>query len=169
MSDSFWPGGLLLTRLLCPQDFPGKNTEVGCHFLLQGIFPTQELSPRLLHLLRLLHCSWIRYLRATWETAFHTWLHRLQNRLFETLPSPTLYFIIPLSWSVHTLTLFLDYLIPSKSFFKYNFSLGTLPRRPIRHHIYPYCLLFSPKFCFEKSLWGIELSCSKLIHSNIIL
>ena len=28
------------TGLLCPWDFPGKNTEVGCHFLLQGIFPT---------------------------------------------------------------------------------------------------------------------------------
>ena len=26
-------------RLLCPWDFSGKNTEVGCHFLLQGIFP----------------------------------------------------------------------------------------------------------------------------------
>ena len=23
---------------LCPQDFPGKNTGAGCHFLLQGIF-----------------------------------------------------------------------------------------------------------------------------------
>ena len=29
------------TRLLCPWDFPGKNTGVGCHFHLQGIFPTQ--------------------------------------------------------------------------------------------------------------------------------
>ena len=28
-------------RLLCPQDSPDKNTGVGCHFLLQGIFPTQ--------------------------------------------------------------------------------------------------------------------------------
>ena len=27
--------------LLCPWDFPGKNTGVGCHFLLEGIFPTQ--------------------------------------------------------------------------------------------------------------------------------
>ena len=27
---------------------PGKNTGVGCHFLLQGIFPTQELYPHLL-------------------------------------------------------------------------------------------------------------------------
>ena len=31
--------------------FPGKNTGVGCHFLLQGIFLTQGSKPRLLHLL----------------------------------------------------------------------------------------------------------------------
>ena len=29
------------SRRLCPWDFPGKNTRVCCHFLLQGIFPTQ--------------------------------------------------------------------------------------------------------------------------------
>ena len=29
------------SRLLCPWDFSGKNTGVGSHFLLQGIFPTQ--------------------------------------------------------------------------------------------------------------------------------
>ena len=28
-------------------DFPGKNTGVGCHSLLQGIFPTQGLNPTL--------------------------------------------------------------------------------------------------------------------------
>ena len=38
-------------RLLCPWDFPGKNTGVGCHAFLQGTFPTQGLSPRLLSLL----------------------------------------------------------------------------------------------------------------------
>ena len=32
-------------------DSPGKNTGVGCHALLQGIFPTQGLNPRLLGLL----------------------------------------------------------------------------------------------------------------------
>ena len=32
-------------------DSPGKNTGVGCHPLLQGIFPTQGLNPRLLSLL----------------------------------------------------------------------------------------------------------------------
>ena len=30
-------------------DSPGKNTRVGCHFLFQGIFPTQRLNPDLLH------------------------------------------------------------------------------------------------------------------------
>ena len=32
-----------------PWDFPGKNTGVGCHFFLQGIFPAQGLNPCLLH------------------------------------------------------------------------------------------------------------------------
>ena len=33
---------------LCPWDFPGENTGVGCHFLLKVIFPTQGLNPHLL-------------------------------------------------------------------------------------------------------------------------
>ena len=36
-------------RLLCSWDFPGRNTGVGCHFLLQGIFLTQGSNPYLLH------------------------------------------------------------------------------------------------------------------------
>ena len=39
-------------RFLCPWDSPGKITGVGCHFLLQRIFPTQGLNPRLLCLLQ---------------------------------------------------------------------------------------------------------------------
>ena len=39
-----WPD-----RLLCPWDFPGKNTEMGCHALLQGSNPS------------LPHCRWILY------------------------------------------------------------------------------------------------------------
>ena len=35
-------------RVLCPWDSPGKNTGVDCQALLQGIFPTQGLNPRLL-------------------------------------------------------------------------------------------------------------------------
>ena len=43
------PHGLQPTRLLCPWDFPGRNTGVGCHCLLQGTFPTQGWNPGLLH------------------------------------------------------------------------------------------------------------------------
>ena len=32
-----------------PEGFPGKNTGVGCHFLLQGLFPTQGLNLGLPH------------------------------------------------------------------------------------------------------------------------
>ena len=50
--------GLQPTRPLCPWDFPGKNTGVGCHALLQGIFPTQGSELCLLHLLN----WWVDYL-----------------------------------------------------------------------------------------------------------
>ena len=35
----------------CPWNLSGKNTGMGCHFLLQGIFPTQGLNPPLFCLL----------------------------------------------------------------------------------------------------------------------
>ena len=38
-------------------DSPGKNTGMGCHALLQGIFPTQGLNPGLLHYI-LYHLSY---------------------------------------------------------------------------------------------------------------
>ena len=47
--DSLLPHGLQPARLLCPWNFPGKNTGVGCHFLPQGIFLAQGLNPQLLH------------------------------------------------------------------------------------------------------------------------
>ena len=42
VSNSLQPHRLEPTRLLGPWDYSGKNTAVGYHFLLQGIFPTQE-------------------------------------------------------------------------------------------------------------------------------
>ena len=47
VSDSLWPYGLELTRLLCPWDSPRKNTGVRFHALLHSIFPTQGLNPYL--------------------------------------------------------------------------------------------------------------------------
>ena len=55
VSDSLRPYGLWPARLLCPWNFPGKNTGVDCHSLLQGIFLTQGLN------LGLLHCRQILY------------------------------------------------------------------------------------------------------------
>ena len=46
----------LALRLLCPWNSPGKNTGVGCHFLLQGIFPTQGWNPGLLHRRQIPYC-----------------------------------------------------------------------------------------------------------------
>ena len=43
------------TRFFCPWDFLSKSTEVGYHFLLQGIFPTQGLNPGLPHCRQMLY------------------------------------------------------------------------------------------------------------------
>ena len=48
-------------ELLCPWNFPGKDTGAGCCFLLQGIFLTQGLNPCLWN------CRQILYQWATWE------------------------------------------------------------------------------------------------------
>ena len=54
-------------RLLCPWDFPSENTGVGCHALLQGMFPTVGSNPLLLCLL---HCRPVLYCWATGEATF---------------------------------------------------------------------------------------------------
>ena len=56
--DSLQPHGLQSARLLCPRVSQGKNTGMGCHFLLQGIFLTQGWK---LPLLYLLPCRQILY------------------------------------------------------------------------------------------------------------
>ena len=48
------PMGCKPAKIL-PWDFPGKNTGVGCHALLQGIFLTQESNQCFLL------CRWILY------------------------------------------------------------------------------------------------------------
>ena len=48
--------GLSFFRPLCPENSLGKNTGVGCHYLLQGIFLTQGLNPGLLHCRQIPYC-----------------------------------------------------------------------------------------------------------------
>ena len=55
MSNCLRPHGLQPARLLCPWDSPGRDIGVGCHALLQGIFPTQGWKPGLLHCRRILY------------------------------------------------------------------------------------------------------------------
>ena len=55
VSDSLQPYRLQPTKPLCPWNSSGKNTEVGCHALLQGIFPTHGSNPNLLHCRQILY------------------------------------------------------------------------------------------------------------------
>ena len=55
MSDSLWLHGLWLARLLCPWNSPGKNTGVGSHFLLQGVYLIQGLNTGFLHCWKILY------------------------------------------------------------------------------------------------------------------
>ena len=54
------------TRILCPWDFLGKNTGVGCHALLQGGLPDPEIGPASLASSSL--AGGFFTTRATWET-----------------------------------------------------------------------------------------------------
>ena len=80
VSNSLWPHGLLPMRLLCLQDFPGKNTGVGCHFLLQRnlsgrnnsrLFPlAQDRNPVRMtnwHLTQLVFIECFLLLRSVWN------------------------------------------------------------------------------------------------------
>ena len=92
MSDSLRPRGLQPTRLLCPWDYASKNTGVSCHFLLQGIFPTQGSNPRLLHcrqiLYRLSHQGSPRSLKLRWLLAQGP--RARSQKYFHPEPNPTL-------------------------------------------------------------------------------
>ena len=67
-----------LTRCLSQWDFPGKNTRVGCHFLLQEIVRTQGLN------LGLLHCQSVQSLSRVRLFATHESQHARPP-----CPSPT--------------------------------------------------------------------------------
>ena len=107
MSDSLWPPGLYPARLLCPWDSPGKNTGVGCHSLLQGIFPIQGSNSCHLHWLAdsspLNHLgspfsyeapSELRFIKVVKALWFRSWGPRFWNQryhlsLLEERPSPS--------------------------------------------------------------------------------
>ena len=60
-------------QAVSPWDSPGKNTGVGCHFLLQGVFLTQGSNPCLLHLPAL--AGGFFTTSSTWEAPIHACAH----------------------------------------------------------------------------------------------
>ena len=85
----FTTPGLQPTSLLCPWNSLGRNTGVGCHFLLQGNLPNSGLN---LKLLCLLHWQADFYHCAIWEAyeKIHSnlilWMRTLSSETGGNLP-----------------------------------------------------------------------------------
>ena len=73
------------------QDSPGKNTEVGCHALLQGIFPTQGSNPDLLH------CRWIFYCLNHHRSPIHSTVDHKKSRSIDYISSHIHFFFFSLT------------------------------------------------------------------------
>ena len=64
---ALWP---VAPKILYPWNFSGKNTEMECHFHLQGIFPIQGLNPGLLHFT--IYIGWqVLFCWTVWETTHY--------------------------------------------------------------------------------------------------
>ena len=95
VSDSLQPYGLKPFRLLCPRNSPGKNTGVGSHSLLQGIFLSQWSN------LGLLHAGRFFTIWATREALLWSW--GVSNSLLVTdaeAEAPTLWLPDAKSWLI---------------------------------------------------------------------
>jgi len=123
MSDSVRPHRRQSTRLLCPWDSPGKNTGVGCHFLLQCMKVKSESEvaqscptlskPHGLQPTRLLH-PWDFPGKST-GVGYSIRLFIRYFSLFVSLIETQF-----ISWA------FYKAILPLKLFFKKNFILMTL-------------------------------------------
>ena len=79
VSDSLQLHGVQPTRVFCLWDFPDKNTGVGCHFLLQGIFLTQGSNRSLLHCRQTLYHLSHQGSPAIYLISLDLWFHYLQK------------------------------------------------------------------------------------------
>ena len=113
------PWTVACTKLLHSWDFLGKSTGVGCHFLLQGIFPTQGSNPNLLHCRQTLYHLSHQGSPTFWKSSSNilTWWS-LPSSPIEDFPRQSI-----LMWSHRTL------IKPISVFFswKYNYWLNAIP------------------------------------------
>ena len=107
------------SRLLCPRDFPGKNTGAGCHFLLRGNLPNPGTEPESPASPALAGGFW-----ATWEA------HN---------------FLVYVDLSAWCLALFLREKRPECN----NPLGIALYHPPSNNLIYKYGLVLSPRACFR--------------------
>ena len=114
-----------LYRVLCPWDSPGKNTGVGCHALLQGIFPTQGSN------LGLLHCRQILYHLSYREDLLDTIRHNSKHWIYWA----SIRCKICASWSLYAV----DYSfgrcassVLSVLLLPFSYHMGTLPKKAFR-------------------------------------
>ena len=76
VSNSLRPHGLEPTRFLCPWSSPGKNTGMGSHSFLQGIFLTQGLNSGLLHCGQNLYCPSLQRSPVALKLHYKKTIHR---------------------------------------------------------------------------------------------
>ena len=65
VSNFLRPHGLYSARLLCPWGFPGKNTGVGCHFILQQLHSETHSSTQLMQ--KILWLKWFALRCKYWK------------------------------------------------------------------------------------------------------
>ena len=133
LSSSLQHCGLQTTRLLWPWNVPGKNTGVGCRFLLQEIFPTQGYPGTQISCVRFMG-RWIPCHYTTWEA--------LSPHIRNYRPFTENICYIPKELAFFSLSSFLSTcLVSSSSFFLPFFSL-----------FFPHRLLLFKKECITKKM-----------------
>ena len=132
-------------RLLCPRSSPHKNTGVGCHVFLQGIFPSQGSNSSLLHCRRILYH--LGHQGSPWHSLGHPYCCRwhyfiLFNDwvILYCINVPHLLYVpIPLSMAIEVASMFwLLYTV-------LQWTSG---------YIYPFGSCFSPDICPGVGLQG---------------
>ena len=134
-------------------DSPGKNSGVGCHALLQGIFPTQESNPGLQNCRQILYhlsyqwsaSEWLNWTELNWTQ----WLRLpMQNHVRRTgmCGSANGLHYLGNGWAC-----------PSVQWWLLDWILGsqTGTRRAVLTHS-----------CRDSSGWGTDVH-SRLIHVNV--
>ena len=114
------PHGLRPTSLLCPWDFPDKNTGVGSHLLLQEIFPTLGLNLRLVCVAL---AGRFFTISVTWEAPLSSYVNIIGSLSLIVGPfkynKPYWFLVLNFSWNKHCYPGVLSLVLKRHIIFKY--------------------------------------------------